>query len=352
MRESGRFPVRVVLYGSIAMYLIGDLLLFRGPLRQKFDLANSNRPAATNLVQDKSLVARVSGHPILRSQLDRAVATRLWLEGKTASDIPPEDILAIRQAALDELIDRELLRLQAKALAPQLEVKPEEVDARMKGLLEKFGTDVAMGNAIHSQGIDSQQSLRDRIISEIRQEKYIELRLAPMIRVSDDEARTWFKENKEFLSLPERIEVRQIFLPTLDHPEDEAKARLESALADLTAKRKDFVALTGELSEDPATKSNGGNLGWMTRNRLPSDLAEPLFAMEIRKPALVRSHLGWHLMEVTARKPAEPQTFEQAKPEILAALESIRRHQATLDLRKSLRDASLAKIEIFPDLPE
>ncbi len=54
---------------------------------------------------------------------------------------------------------------------------------------------------------------------------------------------------------------------------------------------------------------------------------------------------------VTARKPAEPRTFEQAKPEVLAALEAIKRRQATEDFRKSLRNSEAVKIEAIHHTP-
>ncbi len=85
----------------------------------------------------------------------------------------------------------------------------------------------------------------------------------------------------------------------------------------------------------------------MTRDRLPADFATPIFSLATDKPTLVRTRLGWHLVEVTARKHTEPRSFEQAKPEILAALEAVKRHQAAADFRKSLRQKHSGEIEIF-----
>lgn len=347
MSATRRVTVRVLLYGSIFAYLIGDLLIFRGPLRLKYESTKSSISSSSNQAAANRLVATVSGRPITRSQLDRAVAAQLWLEGKLETDISPTELISHRQVVLDALIDQEILRFQAKALAPQLPVTDDEVDARLKRLQEKFPDENAFKLAIQAQGIANIQVLRERFISEIRQQKYIALRLTSATKLSERDAENWFAENKESLSLPERIEVRHIFLPTLDHPADEAKAKLESALGELISNKRDFATLANEISEDPATQKLGGNLGWMTRERLPSDLATSWFALEIHKPTLVRSQLGWHLVEVTAHITSEPKSFEQAKPEITAALESIKRHKASLDLRRSLRNASSGKIEIF-----
>ena len=168
--------------------------------------------------------------------------------------------------------------------------------------------------------------------------------------MTEEEARAWYEENQKSLAQPERAEARHIFIPTLDHPPEEAKAKLETALADLTSGTKDFATLAKEISQDPATKDHGGSLGWMTRDRLPADLSAPVFSLPLHKPTLVRSRIGWHLIEVTARTPAEPRSFEAAKPEVLAALEAIKRRQAATDFRNALRRFEAEKIDVYHDM--
>lgn len=329
---------RLVLLAA-AGYIIADAFIFKGPASRWMNSIIS-QPAAP-------LAARVAGYPITVSQLDRALAESLWRDGKTPANLKPEELKTARDAALQELIDHELLRLQVKALARQLPVTPAEIDERVRRLVGRFETKGALETAMKSQGIPNEEQLRDRLASRIREEKFLALRLAPGSRVSDEEAREWFEKNQAAVSLPERIEARHIFIPTLDHPPEEAKKKLDVALAELTEKKKDFPTLAKELSEDPATKDNGGALGWMTSSRLPADFAVPVFSLEINQPTLLRTKLGWHLVEVTARKTAEPRSFEQAKPEILTALAAEKNRQATGEIRSSLRKSSAGKIEIF-----
>lgn len=336
-----KFATRLVLIAT-TLYLAGDFFIFHGPFHRCLNHALTPR--------NENLAARVSGHPITRSQLDRAVSEQLWLQGKSTASATPAELETARHSALEELIDHELLRLQVKASPTPIDVADEEINERLHRLVGRFESKGELESAMKGQGIASEQELRDRLAAGIRQEKFIALRIGPSIQVTDDEAREWFEKNQASVSLPERIQARQIFLPTLDHPPEEAKQRLETALNELNEKKKDFPTLAREISEDPATKDNGGDLGWMTRARLPADFAAPVFDLAINKPTLVRTKLGWHLVEVTARKPAEPITFEQAKPEILAALEAIKRKQAVTDFRKSLRQEQSKNIEILKNL--
>jgi parvulin-like peptidyl-prolyl isomerase len=195
----------------------------------------------------------------------------------------------------------------------------------------------------------SENKLRERLAARIRQEKFMELRIGPSIRVSDEEAAEWFATNRDSISTPERIEARHIFIPTLTHPPEEARQTLAKALEALEKKQKDFATLAREISLDPATKELGGALGWMSRDRLPADFAAPAFSMELNAPGLVRTKLGWHLVEITAHRKAEARAYEEVKPEIVAALEAIKRRQAVAKFRTSLRLSEAGKIEIFPE---
>jgi len=340
MSPPGKFPLCLAISGAVMLYLAADLFLFKGPLL---------RVITRNAAEETEIVARVHNHPITRSQLERAVREQLWLEGKTLESLTPENRKTARLAALDELIDRELLRIKAKTDAPELKVSEDEITTRFNEFSTRFESPEAMESAMKSQGIASKQDLRDRLATHLQQEKYVESVIGPVSKVTDEEARRWFAENQKSLAIPERIQARHVFIPTLDHPSAEAKAKLEVALAELTHKRKNFATLAKELSEDPATKDNGGALGWMTRNRLPADFANPVFALPLNQPSLVRTKIGWHLVEVTSRKPAESRTYEDAKTEVISALEAVKRQQTIAQYRSNLRRFETEKIEVFRD---
>ena len=154
-----------------------------------------------------------------------------------------------------------------------------------------------------SQGIASESDLRDRLAARIQQEKYVELKTGPLAVVTGDEARAWFEQNRDKLALPERVRARHVFLATLERPEQEAKALLETALADLTAGTADFATLASRLSEDPASKTRGGDLGWMSRARLPADFADSgVF------PAAAHPHPAAHAHRLASGGGHRPQT--------------------------------------------
>jgi parvulin-like peptidyl-prolyl isomerase len=340
---SGKLTPRLALAILAALYLAGDLFIFKGPLRHQFELLDPDSAASIAKAKSHGVVARVFNQPITRSQLDRAVSEKLWLEGRTVDSATPAD----RTAALDELIDHELLRakIQSDEIPPA--VSQQEIDERARRLVGRFETKGALETAMKAQGIRNEEALKNRLAARIQQEKYLAGKIAATTAATDEEALAWYAAHHEHLGHPERIEARHIFIPTLNQPQEEAKQKLDETLVTLTEKKKDFATLAREVSQDPATKESGGNLGWMTRARLPVDLSAPIFSLEIGMPTLIRSRLGWHLVEVTARKAAEPRAFEEAKPEVIAALEAMKRQRAIAEFRQTLRTQEAANILIF-----
>ena len=349
MRYFTKFSLRFGAYLLVFAYLLGDLYLFHGPLSRRIRASNPNSPETIAKAKANGVVARVFYNQITRKQLDFAIHERLWVEGKNLPDLLPADRKLVTYAALGDLIDHELMRVKVSHNTFELPVSEAEISDRLKRLLGKFASKEELKTAMKAQGIPDETSLKNRIAARIQQEKYIALRVDPLVKVSAEEIQAYFEKNKASLAIPERIRARHVFIATLEKTSEEAKTPLDQALIDLTEKKKDFTTLAKELSEDTATKEIGGDLGWMSKSRLPGDFANQAFPMEAGKPALIRTKIGWHLLEVNDRKPAQERTLEETKSEIIAALTAVKRHQAVTDFRTALRKFESEKIQIFHD---
>lgn len=340
-------PARFIVCAAVLAYLGGDLFVFNGPLNRSIQTFHPDSPRSVAEARKQGVIARVHQHPISKDQLERAATEKVWLEGKSLVDLPAEDQQAVRKLALEDLIEHQLLLHEMEKSGTVIDVSAADIDERLQRFTSRFGSKNELESAMQSQGIPSGKNLRDRVAAGIRAERFLESRIAADVTVTDDEAKKWFEANQQQLATPERVEARHIFIATAETPAEEAKKKLDEALAALTAKQKDFPTLAKELSQDPANKDSGGNLGWMTRQRLAPDFAEPVFSLTANQPALIRTKLGWHLVEVTNRKPAEPRAFEDAEAEVTSALEAGKRREAVKTLRGKLRQDAQQDIRII-----
>ena len=349
MRTFTKFSLRFGVYLLVVAYLVADLFIFDGPLKNRIAAKDPNSPEAIARAKANGVVARVFNHQITRSQLDYAIHERLWTEGKNLSDLTPNDRKLTTYAALGDLIDHELLRVKVLVNTKELPVTDGEINERLTRFIGRFETKGHLKTAMQSIGIPDEEALRNYIAARIQQEKYVALRVDPLVTVSDAEIQDFYQANTAALARPERIRARHIFLSTLNSPSAEVRSKLAPALASLQSGEKDFATLAAELSEDPATKNKGGDLGWMSRARLPADFTTPAFAMNKAEPRLIETGIGWHLLEVTDRRPTEPRTLAETRGEIIAAISATKRHQAVTDFRRALRKFEEAKIDIFHD---
>ena len=352
MRTFTKFSLRFVAYLLVLGYLAGDLYVFNGPLNKRIQASNPNSLESIAEAKANGVVARVFNHHITRRQLEYAIHERLWLEGKKLSNLRPEKKKLVTYAALGDLIDHELLRVKVAVNTKQLPVSDAEIDARLQRFVGRFETKGHLESAMKSMGIMDENSLRNRIAARIQQEKYVAMRVDPLVMVSEQEISEFHETHRQKLAVPERIRASHIFISTLGKPSEEAKKTLARALSDLTAKTKKFTTLAKQLSDDTATKGKAGDLGWMSRARLPADFAESVFSLPKDSPTLVRTKLGWHLVIVTDRKGAKLRDLDECRQDIIDALTATKRHQAVSDFRSALRRFETAKIDIFHDLLE
>lgn len=349
MKSFTKFTLRLTIYLVVLAYLAADLMLFDGPISQRFKPFGPDSEETAEIKKAGGAVARVYGHIITRSQLNRAIHERLLFESKHLSKLTRNEKKMVEYAALGELIDHELIRVKVKYNTKKLEVSEEEINARFELFSKKFSTVSEFKEALESQGLGSMESFRNRLAARIQQEKYVAMRVDPLVVVSEEEIKEFYETHQEKIAVPERIRARHIFISVLDMPEEEAKQKLQNDLTEIRNGANPFEGLALSRSMDPATKNQGGDLGWMSRNRIPADFADAVFALEKNQPTYIKTKIGYHIVEVTDRLPAETPSMESIREDIHAAIATVKRHQAVIDFRTALREFEKDKIEIFHD---
>lgn len=347
---SKSFVVRMALWSVLVLYLVCDFFLISGPvkreLRRMFPTEQDKRAEALA----EGICARVYNAPIYLGQVERRVQERLWRTGRAPEKVSEAEMKMLRTVALDELIAEALLRIKVRVNIEQAEVSPAEVDAEVERFVKRFDSAEQLDQAMAAQGIESREELRLRMQARLEQEKYVLSKIETAIAVSDEEARQWYEDHREELTTPERRRVRHIFLATLNRPSGEAREILAGHLAAIQSGQKSFAEVAREVSEDARSKGAGGDLGWMRADRVPGDFAAPVFSLAVNTPSLIRTKLGWHIVEVMEVMEPGLLAFEKMKDEIRAALRDERRQQALDRYRQQLRQFNRERVEIYREV--
>ncbi len=139
---------------------------------------------------------------------------------------------------------------------------------------------------------------------------------------SKDDLRALYEEEIDRYKQSERRHVRHILL-TLDADADDAAA--EQVRAEIEAVRErlvvgeEFAAVAKEVSKDPGSAAQGGDLGTFERGLMVAAFDEAAFSLEVGQLSdPVRSSFGYHLILVDAVEAADTKPFDEVKAELLA----------------------------------
>ncbi|MFZ2052754.1 MAG: peptidyl-prolyl cis-trans isomerase [Candidatus Aminicenantales bacterium] len=146
------------------------------------------------------------------------------------------------------------------------------------------------------------------LVDGLKIEKYIR-EITRDITVRDDEIRNDYDSNPGEFSLPERVQVSQILVPTeLRAVEVWERARFSD--------EDGFRALARSESIGPEA-SEGGEMGIFQRGQLPAEMEGAVFAMrEGDVSPIVESSYGFHIFRLDKRYEPERISFEDAAPAI------------------------------------
>jgi peptidyl-prolyl cis-trans isomerase C len=147
--------------------------------------------------------------------------------------------------------------------------------------------------------------------------------------VTPEAARKLYDETVKDMKPEQEVRARHILVEA----EDEAKkvyARVKAG--------EDFAKVAGEVSKDPGSKTDGGELGFFTKDRMVAPFAEAAFKMEpnqISEP--VKTQFGWHVIQVEEKRTKPVPTFDEMKEQVESYLGRKTQQDILLNLRKQAK---------------
>ena len=125
---------------------------------------------------------------------------------------------------------------------------------------------------------------------------------------SEDTLRAIYEQQVRLLRLDEEVRARHILVDT------EEAALAAKALLDAG---EDFRELAIRISQDYATRLDGGDLGYFTREGvLPAFGAVAFATPEGAVSEPFRTQFGWHVLLVVDRRRQPPPSYEELRPRI------------------------------------
>ncbi len=333
-----RLLISVSLAGACAAGVVCGELLLRLP---------AFRNATGILFKRGHLLALAQGQGIYEADLRRALAEWRYANGIDEKDRQEEDAGSVKKVTtvimLQEDEQQVLTRLisdsAVRCLAADENISKVEVDSELKLLREQSPDEKTWRAALRASGF-SVRSLRQNIVDNLRAREWIEQRMISQSDATEDECRNFYDTHLQNFRQRARFRASHLFLtaPSETPPEVvESKQKVIDALADRIRHDEKLGELAAAVSEDEATKTRGGDLGFFSESRMSPDFFSAVVKMrcgEISQP--IRNRLGFHIIQLTDFKLARQMTFEEVQSEIRLAIENEKRRAALQSLTADL----------------
>ncbi|MBS4191994.1 peptidylprolyl isomerase [Bacillus sp. FJAT-49705] len=206
---------------------------------------------------------------------------------------------------LDKLIMDEIIKQEAKK--EKIDISQKEIDKEMEKYAEQFGGEEAFKEILKSNGVEYSQFEKDMEIF-LATKKLLE----PRIKITDDEMKTYFEENKASFAQEEQVQASHILV------KDEKTAN--EVIKKINA-GEDFAKLAKEYSTDASNSESGGELGYFGRGDMVEEFSNAAFSLPVGKISdPVKTEYGYHVIKVTDKKEAKEANYEESKEEVKAAI--------------------------------
>ncbi len=178
-----------------------------------------------------------------------------------------------------------------------------------RGLVESYVEQRLLARAARDNGLHRAPSVlrrvntaRDRILAASLIKSRVDEEVTP------ETVERYYREHRKVMQVGDEVRARHILVET-----EEAAQELVAQLTN----GGDFAQLARERSQDRATAPLGGEIGWFSRGIMARNFANVAFRTPVGDIAApFRTEYGWHIVEVTGRRPTSAKPLAEVESEI------------------------------------
>jgi len=255
----------------------------------------------------------------------------------------------------------------------EMKITDDDLEARIKELppmyqdrfksekqkiafLERIVEMQILAMAAKEEKMDSDVSVKTRIddaVSGILAQEYVKRRFFDMKEISEEDITKYYDEHVSEFTKPASVKVGHILIkldPKAKEKEtSEVLAKAQGIRAKLDA-GADFAKLAAEYSDDERTKKKGGDLGFITKERMSPDFSKVAFSLregEISEP--VKTPLGYHIIKTGEKKAEEILPLDTVKKKIDSRLRNTMKRELMKNEVTRLKEKYGVKLYVNPE---
>jgi peptidyl-prolyl cis-trans isomerase D len=258
------------------------------------------------IVTDAELIERVQSYPVFQveGQFDRTRYLQvLRLSRLTPADFEQNQREELSLAKLENLIKDavQVTEIEVKELflhaKEEVNVEYVRIDpAQFVAQVEVSDADLLTYYQEHLEDLRKPEQVRIAYVVIDPQS------IAARTEITEEQLMQHYEAHKEEFRQEEQVRARHILFKLVEQAgaEEEARVRAEAEAAlQRIQTGEDFAAMAAQLSQDPASAQQGGDLGFFKRGEMMKPFEDVAFGLKAGTVSeLVRTDFGYHLIKV------------------------------------------------------
>ena len=288
------------------------------------EVANSlveSAPVVTSSSQDQlidGVIAIVNDTPILRSQLDRAVAQASAQLQAQNKPVPPAQQLYPQ--VLDQLITKQI---QLDIIKRQgLQAEENAVNAALTNLAQQNGVAslAEFQQKLDAQRAGSYQALRQKVSEDLAIQTLQQQQLASRIKISDQDVDNFLKSPESNALEKSQYRTLHIRVPFIadaaGKTSDKQKKQALTVATQIAKNLQDENANIEQIMTDAQANYNaqiqGGDMGYHVAAELPTELSKNITALEVGQVTNpIATAEGYNVIKLVDKRGGQQKIIDQ-----------------------------------------
>ena len=144
-------------------------------------------------------------------------------------------------------------------------------------------------------------------------------------QVSDADIQAYYNAHQAQYTVKDQVRVRHILITVPAGADAKMDATARTKAEDLLKQIKaggNFAELAAKNSDDPGSKTQGGELGFLDRGRTVPEFDKAAFSLPVGQTSdLIKTQFGYHILQVEEKKVAHVKQLAEVRAEIVPVLE-------------------------------
>ena len=163
-------------------------------------------------------------------------------------------------------------------------------------------------------------------------------------QVSGADVQQYYNTHQQQFQVPESVRVRHILIKVPPKADAQTTAAAQAKAQDILKQLKaggNFAELAKKYSDDPGSKAQGGELGFIQHGATVPEFDQTAFSLQPGQlSSVIHTQFGFHILQVEEKQPAHLKTVDEVHDLILANLTQQAQSQAAQQYAAKLQAAA------------